>query len=93
MIVSRLLGIRTESGNTILDPVIPQSLDGFSASMTYKGHSVLFRYAIKEGTFHPKAVSVNGKAVKYTFADNKYAGGSDRQISLSLPDQQDNIVR
>ncbi len=95
MIVSRLLGIRTESGNTILDPVIPHSLDGLSASMEYKGHSVLFRYAVKEGSFHPKSVSVNGKAVKFTVEDNKYREGGaviPTNQFLALLDRQDNIV-
>ena len=95
IIVTRLLGIRTESGNTILDPVIPPSLDGLSAALMYKNHSVVFRYAIKEGSFHPKAVSVNGKSVKFTVEDNKYREGgavipTDR--FLAMLDQQDNVV-
>jgi cellobiose phosphorylase len=95
MIVSRLLGIRTESGNTILDPVIPHSLDGLSASMDYMGHSVVFRYAIKESSFHPKAVFVNGKAVDFTVEDNKYREGGaviPTERFLEMMDQQDNIV-
>ena len=37
MVVSRLLGLRIESGNVIIDPVIPHSLDGLSASLDFFG--------------------------------------------------------
>jgi cellobiose phosphorylase len=95
MIVSRLLGLRTESGNTILDPVIPHSMDGLSASINYMGHSMMIRYAVKENCFHPKAVSVNGKEVKFMVEDNKYREGGaviPTKHFLALLDQQENIV-
>ena len=42
LIVSRLLGLRVESGNIIIDPVMPFSMDGLSASMDFMGHPVTF---------------------------------------------------
>jgi cellobiose phosphorylase len=95
MIVSRLLGIRTESGNTILDPVIPHSLDGLSASIDYQGHSVLFKYAVKENNFHPKTIFVNGTSVDFKIEENKYRKGGaviPTNQFLAMLDQQDNIV-
>jgi hypothetical protein len=59
------------------------------------GHSVVFRYAIKESSFHPKAVFVNGKAVDFTVEDNKYREGGaviPTERFLEMMDQQDNIV-
>ena len=95
LIVSRLLGLRTESGNIIIDPVIPHSLDGFSAFMDFMGHPVRFIYAIKESNFSPKAVFINGKAIKFIYEDNKYRQGGavipEGQF-LAMLDQQDNIV-
>ena len=73
--MSRLLGIRTESGNTIIDPVIPRSLDGFSASINYMGHTLELEYEIKENGFNPKTIVVNDKSVAYSFEENKYRQG------------------
>jgi cellobiose phosphorylase len=95
LIVTRLLGLRTEFGNVIIDPVIPHSLDGLSASMDFLGHSVTFNYAIKESCFGPKTISINGKPIKFTYKDNKYRRGGalipTDQFSAML-NNQDNII-
>jgi cellobiose phosphorylase len=75
LIVSRLLGLRIEYGKIILDPVIPDSLDGFSASMDFLRRSVTFTYAVKEANFSPKAITINSKPVKFELEDNKYRKG------------------
>ncbi|MCX6252298.1 MAG: hypothetical protein NTX61_16320 [Bacteroidetes bacterium] len=95
LIVSRLLGLRIEFGNIIVDPVLPLSLDGLSASMDFMGHSVTFIYAIKESCFGPKAISINSKPVKFTYEDNKYRQGgavipTDRL--LTMLNKQDNTI-
>jgi len=95
LIVSRLLGLRTELGKIIVDPVIPHSLDGLSASIDFMGHSVTFNYAIKESSFGPKAISINGKPVKFTYEDNKYRQGGaviPTDQFLAMLNQQDNIT-
>jgi cellobiose phosphorylase len=95
LIVSRLLGLRTEFGNIIMDPVIPHSMDGLSASMDFMGHSVTFTYVIKENCFGPRAIFINGKPVEFTFEENKYRQGgavipTDR--FLAMLDNRDNSV-
>ena len=75
LIVTRLLGLRIESGKVIIDPVIPFSLDGLSAEMVVLGHPVKFIYAIKENSFGPGAILINGKSVKFTEEENKYRRG------------------
>ena len=39
LIISRLLGLRIEFGNIIIDPVIPHSMDGLSASLHFMGQA------------------------------------------------------
>ncbi len=95
LIISRLLGLRIESGKIIIDPVIPFYMDGLSASLDFLGHRVTFNYSIHEGNFGPKAISVNGKAVTYTQEENKYRKGGAVMPSgqfLGLLNQKDNIV-
>jgi cellobiose phosphorylase len=95
LIVSRLLGLRTEFGNIIVDPVIPHSLDGLSASIDFMGHSVTFNYAIKESCFGPKAISINGKPIKFTYEDNKYRQGGaviPTDQFLAMLNKQDNTI-
>jgi cellobiose phosphorylase len=75
LIVSRLLGLRSEFGKIIIDPVIPQSLNGLSASLDFMGHPVAFNYEIKENCFGARAISINGNSVKFTYEDNKYRQG------------------
>jgi len=89
MIVTRLLGLRVEFGNVIVDPVIPRSMDGLSASMDFMGHSVTFRYAVKENCYSPKAIAIDGKVLQFTHEDNKYRlGGAviPAKIFLALLD-------
>lgn len=95
MIVSRLLGLRLEFGNIIVDPVIPHKLDGLSASMDFMGHQVTFNYVIKENCFSPKAISVNGSAMPFVYEENKYRQGGavlPADQFLAVLNKQHNIV-
>ncbi len=95
LIFSALLGLRIEFGNIIIDPVIPHSLDGLSASINFMGHLVTFKYAIKESCFGPNAISINGKPVKFTYEDNKYRHGGaiiPTDQFLAMLNTQDNTI-
>jgi cellobiose phosphorylase len=95
LVVSQLLGLRIESGKIILDPVMPNSLDGLSASMDLLGHAVTFNYSVKEGNFSPKAVSIDGKAIQFTYEENKYRKGGaviSAEQFLAMLDRQEHIV-
>jgi cellobiose phosphorylase len=95
LIVTRLLGLRAESGNIIIDPVIPHPLNGLSASMDFMGHPMTFVYSVKEGCFSPKIISVNGKSVVFTYEENKYRkGGAVIPASefLAMLNKQENTV-
>lgn len=75
MVVTRLLGLRIEAGNVIMDPVMPRSLDGLSASMNFMGYPVSFKFEIKKNNFSPSSISVNGKAIRFISEENKYREG------------------
>jgi cellobiose phosphorylase len=95
LIVSKFLGLRTEYGNTILDPVIPPSLDGLIASMDYMGYKLKIKYSVKEKGFGPKTVSVNGITVAFGIEENKYRRGGaviPTDQFLRLLDKPINIV-
>ena len=95
MIVSRLLGIRVESGNIIIDPVIPHSMDGLSASIKFLGRKVTFIYSLKKGTFSPKSITVNGNSITISYEENKYRqGGAMIPVDqfLALVNQEKNNV-
>jgi len=95
LIISRLLGLRTEVGKVIIDPVIPRSMDGLSASIRFLDHNVTFHYAVKADCFNPKQIAINGKTINFTHEENKYRlGGAIIQTAqfLTSLNQQDNIV-
>lgn len=75
LIISRFLGIRTEYGNTIFDPVLPFSLNGFSVKFNYMGYPLSIKYDVQVSNFGPKAISINGKGKDFSLEENKYRRG------------------
>jgi 1,2-beta-oligoglucan phosphorylase len=95
LVVTRLLGLRTESGNVIIDPVMSHSLDGISASMSFMGRKVTFFYAVKERNFGPRAVFINGRPLKFTHEENKYRQGGaviPADLFSAMLNHEDNTV-
>jgi cellobiose phosphorylase len=75
LIISKLLGIRIESGKVIIDPVMPFSMDGLEVSMDFMDYPVTFRYSVKEGHFSPKRIEINGEDVDFSYEENPYRKG------------------
>jgi cellobiose phosphorylase len=75
LIVTRLLGLRVEFGNLIIDPVIPESLDGLSAFLHFHGYPVIFRYRVIRNSFGPYEISINGKPIRFALKEDKYRNG------------------
>jgi len=95
LIVSRLLGLRTEYGNIIIDPVIPYSMDGLSVSIDFMGYRTAFNYSVKENCFGPKAIFINGKKIKFTYEENNYRQGGAVMPAgqfLGMLNQKENAV-
>ena len=95
LVISRLLGLRPELGKVIIDPVIPNSMDGLSATIDFMGHALTLNYSVKHDNFSPKKITINGKPVDFTLEENKYRKGGaviPSDLFLSLLDLQMNIV-
>jgi 1,2-beta-oligoglucan phosphorylase len=75
LVISRLLGLRIESGNMIIDPVLPYSMDGLEAIMDFMCRKVNFRYSVKSGNFGPKVIRINGQDISSFYEDNTYRKG------------------
>jgi 1,2-beta-oligoglucan phosphorylase len=95
IIVTRLLGLRVEYDNVIIDPVMPLSFDGLSVSMDFLDHQVTFNFEVKTGNFSPKSISINGNDVAFTLEENKYRrGGAVIPVAefLEKMDQKVNLI-
>jgi cellobiose phosphorylase len=96
MVVSRLLGLRIEFGNVILDPVLAGCLNGMQASLRFRGRSVTFLYRVSGPGFGPHAVTINGNAAAFDREANPYRlGGAVIPLSrfMSMLDASDNRVQ
>jgi cellobiose phosphorylase len=75
LVVSRLLGLRVEFGQLIIDPVLARSLDGLEAALQFRGRRVVFAYHVEGEGFGPRALSINGKAAPFDYETNAYRRG------------------
>jgi len=95
LVISRLLGLRPEFGKVIIDPVIPHSMDGLSASIDFMGRAITINYSVRQDNFSPKKISINGKPVSFNYEENKYRKGGaviPSGLFLSFLNQQVNVV-
>ncbi len=95
MIITRLLGIRIEFEHVVLDPVIPFSMDGLTASLDFMTRQLSMQYHVKENTHSPKTILVNGRILPFGYQENAYRhGGALIPLSelLALLRQNDNTI-
>ncbi|GAA3561241.1 GH36-type glycosyl hydrolase domain-containing protein [Snuella lapsa] len=95
LVVWHLLGLRTEFGKTIIDPVVPKSLDGLSASIEYKGFPLTLNFSVNKEEYHPKAIVANGQSFNYKYEDNPYRKGGaviDTQEFLNVLNKKYNQI-
>ena len=95
LVVSRLLGLRVEFEQLIIDPVLARSLDGLEAALRFRGSPVVFTYHVEGQGFGPRALSVNGKAIPFEHERNAYRqGGAVLPLErfMALLDAEDNRV-
>ncbi|WP_227001787.1 GH36-type glycosyl hydrolase domain-containing protein [Virgibacillus necropolis] len=71
-LISNALGIRTHAGNLVIDPVLPEKMDGLRFDFTFMEHPVTFIYHLNQAT---KQVVVNGNVVETESVANPYRNG------------------
>jgi CRISPR-associated protein Csx3 len=95
LIVSRLLGLRIELGDLIIDPVLAPELDGLEASLRFRGRPVTYTYRVSGQGFAPQSISVNGEPLLFKLEANRYRdGGAVVPVTrfISMLDAHDNHV-
>jgi 1,2-beta-oligoglucan phosphorylase len=75
VIIWRLLGLRVEYGNVIIDPVMPKSFNNFTVRMNFLGKPVEVVYRVKTREYGPNSLSINGESVPFTVSENPYREG------------------
>ncbi|SET61213.1 cellobiose phosphorylase [Paenibacillus sp. NFR01] len=75
-LISNVLGIREEGSDLIIDPVLPDELDGTRFDFEYGGAPVTFKYHCGEGGL--RRVAVNGQDVQAERLANPYRLGGLR---------------
>jgi len=75
-LISNALGIRQEQQDLIVDPVLPQKLDGLRFDFRYDGQDVAFIYHLS-GTGE-RRVKLNGRELEASAVSNPYREGGLR---------------
>lgn len=75
LIINRLLGFRPEKDFIILDPVIPFSMDGLTATYNFKVYELEFKFQVKNRTHSPDSILINDKPFRFEIEYQKYRQG------------------
>jgi cellobiose phosphorylase len=95
VIITRLLGLRLDYDHVIIDPVIPFSMDGLSATLNFLGRTVSIRYKATGRCHSPEKIIINGKEISMTYESNGYRQGGAimlRNLFKSLTNQKENLI-
>jgi cellobiose phosphorylase len=95
LIVSRLLGLRVEFDQIIIDPVLPFSMDGLVANLNLLGFPMTIQYNVRHENFSPKRILINGNTIDLEFEDNKFRKGGailSKEKYLALLNNELNTV-
>ncbi len=84
LIMQCFLGLRQEWSSLVIDPVIPQSLDGLKVETPLAGHKVEVTYQVLAKGAGPLAIKLNGVDLEYTREDNAYRTGGVRVAMDSI---------
>ncbi|OPH56433.1 cellobiose phosphorylase [Paenibacillus ferrarius] len=92
-LISNVLGIRLDGSDLVIDPVLPEQLDGLRFDFMVKGSPVKFTYHIKGRA--ESYVKVNGEEVAAAATANRYRQGGLRireQHLSSLLNEDANLI-
>ncbi|BCB02646.1 GH36-type glycosyl hydrolase domain-containing protein [Bacillus sp. KH172YL63] len=74
-LISNCLGIRQEAEGLIIDPVLPDTLDGLTFHFSCMNHPVVFTYHLGQGN---SRILVNGEQVETENVSNRYRSAGVR---------------
>ena len=72
LVVETLLGIRRRGDLLEIDPVLPPTLDGLTATIPLDGHAITVRYAVGPRGHGPTSVTLNGTPLPTVALVNPY---------------------
>lgn len=75
LIMETFLGLRREQSVLVIDPVIPQSLDGLRVELELVGCRLDVTYRIERSGFGPMKVNLNGTDLPFNRVANPYRTG------------------
>jgi len=75
LVVQGLLGLRREGDHVLVDPVLAPELSGLRAEVSLLGRRVAVHYEVAARGYAPRALSLNGKPLPFTRAENPYRDG------------------
>jgi len=75
LVIKKLIGFRAFNDYVVIDPVLTNEMDGFSASFKFKRHHLNWNFKVKYGNFTPKSIIVNGLNIPFDTEDNPYRKG------------------
>jgi len=79
------LGLRRERSALIIDPVIPEALNGLQAEVELAGRTVHITYRIGHAGYGPTVVTLNGQELSFTREANPYrTGGAEVPMTAVL---------
>ncbi|MCA0986947.1 GH36-type glycosyl hydrolase domain-containing protein [Guptibacillus algicola] len=73
-LITNTLGVREEAGKMVIDPVLPQKLDGLQFQFRFWNKPITFVYHLNKGE---NRVIVNGTVVETETTKNRYRSGGE----------------
>ncbi|OWA33336.1 cellobiose phosphorylase [Saccharibacillus sp. O16] len=77
-LIAKVLGIRMQGGDLVLDPVLPAQLDGLEVEFRYRGKPIQVRYSFVGADFETFKPRVNGQSLDGEAVANRYRKGGIR---------------
>jgi len=76
LIIQNFLGLRWETSQLVIDPIIPRALDGLRAELRLGDRNFDVTYCIQQAGCGPMAIQLNGVELPFTRQDNPYRTGA-----------------
>jgi cellobiose phosphorylase len=96
LVINRLFGIRRSYGRVVIDPVLPESLNGTELDLDWNGKNVKWVYHVEHNSFNPTKVVVNGVEITdVQQLKNPYRDGGlsiDADVFSTMLSEKENIV-